>query len=92
MVYLNWNDEVKRYKARRYYLPNGTIKNYNLIINGKKSYDQPIDSEKKNKKKKRYEEIRKLAKGQDEHYTTGCLLDYNYVKNHYRLISVDLSQ
>ena len=40
---------------------------------------------------KQYKEIRKLTRGQGEDYTTGCLLDYNYVKNHYRLITVNLS-
>ena len=34
---------------------------------------------------------RKLAKRQGENYTKGCLLDYEYVKNHYRLIAVNLS-
>ena len=29
--------------------------------------------------------------GQGEDYTTGCLLDYEYIKNHYRLAAVDLS-
>ena len=41
---------------------------------------------------KRYEEIRKLTTGQAEDYTPGCLLDYDYIKCHYRLISVDLSR
>ena len=49
-------------------------------------YDQPIDSD-----IKRYEEIRKLAIGQGEGYTTRCLLDYDCIKNHYRLIAVDLT-
>ena len=30
--------------------------------------------------------------GQGKEYTTGCLLDYEYIKNHYRLIEVDLSR
>ena len=30
--------------------------------------------------------------GQGEYYTTGCLLDYDYIKNHYKLITVDLSR
>ena len=58
-----------------------------MIINGKNFYDQPIDSD-----IKQYEEIRKLTTGQGEDYTTGCLLDYEYIKNHYRLIAVDLSR
>ena len=35
--------------------------------------------------------LENLEKGQGEDYTTGCLLDYDYIKNHYRLIAVDLS-
>ena len=41
---------------------------------------------------KRYELIRKLTTGQEEDYATGCLLYYDYIKNHYRLIAVDLSR
>ena len=33
-----------------------------------------------------------LITWQGEDYTTGCLLDYEYIKNHYRLIAVDLSR
>ena len=62
-------------------------KNYNMIINGKNLYGQAIDSD-----IKRYEQIRKLTTGQDEDYTTGCLLDYDYIKNHCILIAVDLSR
>ena len=69
------------------YLPKGIIKNYNVIINGENFYDQPIDSD-----IKRYEEIRKVVTGQVEDYTTGCLLEYEYIKNHYKLIAVDLSR
>ena len=45
LVYSNLDDNVKRYKAQRYYLPKGVAKNYNIIINGKNFYDQPIDSD-----------------------------------------------
>ena len=58
-----------------------------MIINGKNFYDQPIDSD-----VKLYEDIIKLTTGQGEDYTTGCLLDYDYIKNHYRLIAVNLSR
>ena len=58
-----------------------------MIINGKKFYDQPIDSY-----VKQYEEIRKLAAGQSKDYTTGCLLGYEYKKTHYRLTADDLSR
>ena len=56
-------------------------------MNEEKFYDQAIDSD-----IKRYEDIRKLTTVQDEGYITGCLLDYAYIKNNYRLIAADLSR
>ena len=87
LVYSNQDNNSKRYKAKKYCLPKGTIKNYNVIINGKNFYDQPIDSD-----IKRYKEIRKLKTGLGEDFTTGWLLDYEYIKNHCKLIAVDLSR
>ena len=74
LVYTNEANNTKRFNARKYYLPKGIIQTYNVIINGKSFYDQPTDSD-----IKRYEEIRKLTTGQGEDYTTGCLLDYDYI-------------
>ena len=87
LVCSNEDSAYKRFKAKRYYLPKGIIKNYNVIINGKNFYDQPISSD-----IKQYEEIRKLTTGQGKDCTTGCLFNYEYIKNHYRLIAVDLSR
>ena len=39
-----------------------------------------------------YDYIRKATTGQLEGYTAGCLLDYDYIKNHHRLTAVDLSR
>ena len=55
------------------------------IINGKIFYDQEVDSE-----IKRHEEAKKLTAWQDEDCTTGCLLDFDYIKSYYKLIAVDL--
>ena len=38
-----------------------------------------------------YENIRKIAKGQRDDYTTGCLLDYNCSKDYYKMIAIDFS-
>ena len=51
LIYLNRDNDVKRFNAQRYYLHKGIIKNYNAIINGKNFYDQPIDSDIKQNKK-----------------------------------------
>ena len=39
-----------------------------------------------------HENIRNIATGQGDGYTTGCSLDYNYFKNYYKMIAVDLSK
>ena len=39
-----------------------------------------------------YENIRNIATGQGEDYTTGCVLDYYYFKNYYKMITTDLSK
>ena len=57
------------------------------MIDGKDFFDQPINS-----MTKTYENIRKIATGQRDHYTTGSLLDYPYFKNHYKMIALDLSK
>ena len=57
------------------------------MIDGKNFFDQPINS-----MTKTYENIRKIATGQGDDYTTGCLLDYPYLKNHYKMIAIDLSK
>ena len=44
LVYSNQDDNAKTYKARRYYLPKGVIKNFNVIISTENFYYQPIDS------------------------------------------------
>ena len=41
---------------------------------------------------KQYNEIRNTTIGQGDDCTTGCLLDYQYFKNHYQLIAVELSE
>ena len=81
------DNDVKQFKSLRYYLQKGIIKKYNVIINRKNFYDQPIDSD-----IKRYEWIKKLTTGNSDDYTTECFLDYNNIKNHYRLIALDWSR
>ena len=39
-----------------------------------------------------YDSIRKIATGQRDDYTTGCLLDYDYFKNYYKVIAIELSK
>ena len=39
-----------------------------------------------------YNKIQKIATGQRDYYTTGCLLDHLYFKNYYKMIALDLSK
>ena len=41
---------------------------------------------------KTYENIRKIATGKGDDYTTGCLLDYPYFIEKYKMIAIDLSR
>ena len=71
----------------RYYLPNVEIKDYNIMINGENLFDQPIKNNEVT-----YDNIRKIATGQGDDYTIGCLLDYPYFADTYKMIAVDLSE
>ena len=57
------------------------------MIDGRNFFDQPI-----NNMNKTYENIRKIATGKGDDYTTGCLLDYPYFKENYKMITIDLSK
>ena len=53
----------------------------------KNFFDQPVKNNKIT-----YENIRNIATGQGDDYTTDCLLDYIYFKDYYKMIAVDLSK
>ena len=57
------------------------------MIDGRNFFDQPINS-----MSKTYENIRKIATGNGNDYTTGCLLDYPYFKENYKMIAIDISR
>ena len=88
---LAFENDDNRTSDELYYLPNVEIKDYNIMINGEHFFDKPI--------KNRgggggggvtYENIRKISTGQGDDYTTGCLLDYPYFIDTYKMIAVDL--
>ena len=84
---LAFENDNQRISTIRYYLPTVEIKDYNVMINGVNFFDQPIKNNKIT-----YENIRKIATGQGDDYTTGCLLNYQYIKDYYKMIAVDLSK
>ena len=84
---LGFENDTQRTSHSDYYIPNVELKDYNVMINGEKFFDQTIKNNKVT-----YEHIRKIATGQGNDYTTGCLLDYSYFKDSYKMIPVDLSK
>ena len=74
-------------KYTKYYHPTEEIKDYNVIIDRRNFFDQSVKNDFKTN-----DNFRKIAIGRGDDYTTGCLLDYIYFKNHYKLIAIDLSK
>ena len=56
----------QRTSYKRYYIPNVEIKDYNVMIDGKSLFDQPI-----NNMIKTFENIRNITIGQGDNYRTG---------------------
>ena len=81
------DNRVTADSRRRYFLPRVKIENYNIKINGRNFYHQPI-----NELIQQYDEVRKVSTGQGHDYTTGCLLDFAYFKKNYGLVTADLSK
>ena len=87
LPYASGDNTTNENSYRRYFLPRLKIKNYNVEIDGRNFYDQPI-----NDLIKQYDEIRKISTGQGDDYITGCLLDFSYFEKNYKLIATDLSK
>ena len=75
LAYSRENDDATENSHKKCFLPRMKIKNYNIEIDGRNFYHQPIDDS-----IKQYNEIRKISTGQGDDYTTGCLLDFAYFK------------
>ena len=84
---LAFENDDDRTDHEKSYVPTVEIKDYKIMINGENFFDQPIKN-----KKTTYENITKIATGQGDDYTTGCLLDYPYLLDTYKMIAVDLSK
>ena len=69
---LAFNAIDNRIGHSRFYLPTEKVEDYNVMIDRKKIFDQPIKNDIKT-----YDNIRKITTGQGDNYTTGYLLDYN---------------
>ena len=84
---LAFENDAQRTSHSVYCLPNIELKDYNVMINRENVFDQTVKDNKAT-----YENIKKIATGQGDDYKTGCLLDYPYFKDSYKMIAVDLSK
>ena len=82
---LSFENENNRISFSKYYVPKVEIKDFNVLIDGKPFFEIPVKN-----KEEAYEQIIEMSKNND--YTTGNLLDYEYFKDHYQLIAIDLSK
>ena len=80
---LSFKNEDGRTSFSKYYVPKVEIKDFNVLVDGKRFFDVPIKNE-------AYKKIMSISKNND--YTTGNLLDYEYFSKHYKLIAIDLSK
>ena len=53
----------------------------------RETFDQHIKDD-----TKKHENIRKNSTGQEDAYTTGCLLDYSYSKDNINVIAINISK
>ena len=87
MAYNRANGQPTRNGQQKYYLPRIDLEKYNVIIDGRNFYDNPIESD-----IEKYRELKKVMIGKGEDYTTRSFLDFNYFDKHYKLVAVDLSK
>ena len=73
LLVLSFQNEAQRTGYRRYYLPTREMKNYNIMIDGQNLFDQSVRND-----LIPYGNVRKIAAGRGDDYTTGCLLEYGY--------------
>ena len=82
---LSFENENNRTSVLKYYVPKVEIKDFNVLIDRKPCFEIPVKN-----KEETLEVIIEMS--QDNYYTTGNLLDFEYFKDHYRLIAIDLSK
>ena len=83
---LSFENNIGQTSCKRYYLPQVEISVYNVMIDVRNFFDQPVKNN-----LIIYDNIWKITTGQGDNYATGCLLDYTYFKNYYKMIAIDLS-
>ena len=84
---LSFENEDDRTSYYKYYMPSVEIKDYNVLIDGNAFFELPVKN-----LEETYEKIIIQITDHSGYYTRGNLLDYEYFKEHYKLITIDLSK
>ena len=83
---LSFENEEDRTSYYTYYMPTVEIKDYNILIDGNAFFELPIKDIEET-----YEKIIQITDNSG-FYTKRNLLDYEYFKEHYKLIAIDSSK
>ena len=86
LLVLSFENEDDRTSYYKYYLPSVEIKDYNVLIDGNAFFELTIKNIEET-----YEKIVQIT-DHSGYYTRENLLDYEYFKEHYKLITIDLSK
>ena len=84
---LSFQNNGSRTSYTIYNLPLVEVNCYNIVIDGRYFFEQPVKNNFIT-----YDNIWKIATGEGDDYTTGCLLDYNYFNSYYKMTAIDLSK
>ena len=80
-------DAGNRTRHTGFFLPSVQIKDYDIMIDGRNLFDQPVKTMSRTN-----DDLQKLMTGKGYDYKTGSLLDHSYFRGHYKIIGVDLSK
>ena len=83
---LSFENEDDRTSYYKYYVLNVEIKNYNVLIDGNPFFEFPVKNIEET-----YEKILQIS-DDNGYFTRGNMLDFNYFKQHYKMIAIDLSK
>ena len=83
---LSFKNEDDRTSYYKHYMPSIEIKNYNVLIDGNAFFELPVKNIEET-----YEKITQITE-HNGYFTRGNLLDYEYFKEHCKLIAIDLSK
>ena len=85
LLVLSFENENDRTSFSKYYVPKIEVKDFSVLIDQKPFFEIPVKN-----KEEAYKAIIEMSRYND--YATGKLLDYEYFKDHYKLVAIDLSK